>query len=158
MTEAEFGILSAIGVGDNTQALLAPEATAVRENVESVIQQSLRETLGAQFTEKEAERLIKRSFNTSLSEEENAKRLGTTIRALEGGMQAKDDAARFFDENGTLKGFTGAVPSVGDFDEALDNPEEASDSSGELSEGTIIRNPSTGERLQVRGGQFVPIQ
>lgn len=100
--------LTGAGLGlvpDFIRRFTAPESIAVRDRVESVIQQSLRQILGAQFTEKEAERLIQRSYNEGLDEKENAKRLKETIGELRTMADAKEEAAKYFEEKGTLEGF-----------------------------------------------------
>lgn len=91
------------------------KSLAARDAVEEVVQRNLRLVLGAQFTEKEGERLIKRSFNETLSEEENEKRLNRLIGQIETAAQAKQEAADYFEKNGTLTGFRGKVYSAADF-------------------------------------------
>ena len=89
-----------------------PEAISVRDDVESVIQQSLRQILGGQFAEKEAERLIQRSYNENLDEATNAKRLQGTIDELKTMAKAKEEAAKYFEKNGTLQGFKANMGKV----------------------------------------------
>jgi len=93
-----------------------PGAMAAQETVESTVQRSLRVILGAQFTEKEGERLIARAYNPSLSEAENAIRVQRLFDQLKQGFENKAAAARYYEENGTLRGFKGKLPSWGDFD------------------------------------------
>lgn len=81
------------------------EAQDVKDQVEQVIQQSLRQTLGAQFTEKEATRLIERSYNPALSPEKNIQRLNSTINELDSMARAKELSGRYFEKNGTLAGY-----------------------------------------------------
>lgn len=89
---------------------------SMRERVEEVVQRSLRAVLGAQFTEKEGERLIARAYNPSLSETENSVRVGRLLTQLQNGFSAKADAAKYFEKNGTLEGWQGKLPTIGDFD------------------------------------------
>lgn len=84
-----------------------PDAVDRRELVEEVVQRNLRLILGAQFTQREGDRLIARAYNPRLSEKQNAERLGRLIGAMEKAMQAKVSAADYFEKNGTLKGFKG---------------------------------------------------
>ena len=107
LTGAGLGMLP-----DAVKNIFAEQSIAARDSVESVIQQSLRQILGAQFTEKEAERLIQRSYNENLSEEENAKRLKETISELEAMGKAKEKAARYFEKKGTLEGFKADLPGI----------------------------------------------
>ena len=96
--------------------LFNPKAIAVRESVEEIVQRNLRLVLGAQFTEKEGERLIARAYNENLSETENAKRVGRLMKQLQSAAQAKQEAVDYFTEHGTLAGFKGKVWTLADFD------------------------------------------
>lgn len=96
---------------------MAPErarmkSIAVQQEIEKTIQSSLRETLGAQFTEKEGENLMKRSFDPRLNEKENAKRVGAIIRELEMMAKAKKDAADYYQKNGSLVGYKGKMYTI----------------------------------------------
>ncbi len=91
-------------------------AIAMRERVEEVVQRSLRAILGAQFTEKEGERLIARAYNPNLSEKENAVRVGRLATQLQQAFSAKQDAANYFQKNNTLQGWQGKMPTMSDFD------------------------------------------
>jgi hypothetical protein len=105
-------------VGFTPDAILTifnPEAIEVREKVEEVVQRNLREILGAQFTEKEGERLIARAFNPKLEEAVNIKRVKNLLRQMEIAVGQKRDAAEYFRQNGTLTGFTGKLPVLSDF-------------------------------------------
>ena len=105
-------------------AVLNPEAVDVREQVEEVVQRNLREVLGAQFTEKEGERLIARAWNPRLDEATNLARLDRLIKQIELAYQSKASAAAYFRENGTLKGWEGTLPSINDFSLTLDEGEK----------------------------------
>ena len=105
-------------VPDAVTAFIAPEAISTRERVEEVVQRSLREILGAQFTEREGERLIARAYNPRLSEEENARRVRAVEKQLRDMMANKDAAAAYFRENGTLTGFEPvAIPNQSEPDD-----------------------------------------
>lgn len=93
-----------------------PEAISARNAVEEVVQRNLRLVLGAQFTEKEGERLIARAYNPSLSEEENAKRVGRLLEQIKAGAAAKVSAGQYYEQHGTLRGWTGKLPTLADFD------------------------------------------
>jgi hypothetical protein len=95
-------------------------AVSAKQLVEDVVQRNLRVILGAQFTEKEGERLIARAYNPSLKEEENAKRLEALIQQMIAAAEAKDRAGRYFEQYGTLKGYSGALPSWGSFNLSAD--------------------------------------
>jgi hypothetical protein len=95
-------------VPDAVKSFTNPSSLDVKQQVEDVVQRNLRTVLGAQFTENEGTRLIERAYNPSLDEKTNAMRLGRLTGALRKGLQAKIDAAKYFESNGTLFGYEGA--------------------------------------------------
>lgn len=103
-------------IPDIVQAWVNPEAIAVRERVEEVVQRNLREVLGAQFTEKEGVRLIARAYNPRLEEGENKRRVDALIRQMQAAANAKNAAVAYFSQHGTLRGFEGALMTKRDFE------------------------------------------
>jgi hypothetical protein len=101
-------------------AITNPKALQSREQVEEVVQRNLRAVLGAQFTEKEGERLIARAYNPKLGPEENAKRLRRLFLQMSTAAEQKQSMVEYFDQNGTLRGFGGKMPSVQDFYKAME--------------------------------------
>lgn len=126
------GVLNTINEGENITGPLIgvtpefflnifnPGAVDARNQVEEVVQRNLRLILGAQFTQQEGERLISRAFNASLDDTVNARRLAALIQQMERAAQARQAAVDYFRENGTLWGFDGQMPTVADFDAAMD--------------------------------------
>lgn len=104
-----------------------PTALNTRELIEEVVQRNLRLVLGAQFTEKEGERLIKRAYNPNLSEAENAKRVGRLVEQMSVAAQVKKDSMDYFQQNGTLKGWQGMIPSVDDLIEGVEGDAHPAD-------------------------------
>jgi hypothetical protein len=97
--------------------LVNPEAASVKDTIEDVVQRNLREVLGAQFTEKEGERLIARAFNKNLSEAENKIRVDRLIKQVEAVARAKIAAARHYEQHGTLGNYKPITfNSIDDFD------------------------------------------
>jgi len=101
---------------DFVNAWANPDAVAVRENVEEVVQRNLRMLLGAQFTQKEGDRLIARSYNPKLPEAENRKRIARLRIQMIEAAKAKENAIRYFEKNGTLTGWKGRLWNISDFD------------------------------------------
>lgn len=97
-------------------AFVNPDGTIARENVEEVVQRSLREILGAQFTEKEGERLIARAFNPLLSPAENKKRVNRLLGTIQGMAESKQGMVDYFDQNGTLRGYEGQKVRASELD------------------------------------------
>lgn len=120
MENGDAGMGSAVSaLPREIQAFFNTEGVIARENVEEVVQRSLRETLGAQFTEREGERLIQRAFNPLLPKEENLRRVRLLVNKINEMAQAKDAMVEYFDKNGTLRGYQGPAPRA----EALDDVE-----------------------------------
>jgi hypothetical protein len=114
-------------IGNIPDAVLSatnPEALNVREQVEEVVQRNLRLILGAQFTEKESERLIRRAYNPNLPEEVNKRRVDALLTQMKAAARQKQEAAAYFNANGTMRGFKGQLPSMDDFDFAISKAEE----------------------------------
>jgi hypothetical protein len=104
-------------------ALTNPKALQTRELVEEVVQRNLRAVLGAQFTEKEGERLISRAFNPKLKPEENASRVRRLFLQMASSAQQKQAMVDYANKNGTLRGFQGKMPSMSDFFAAIEGGE-----------------------------------
>lgn len=104
---------------DMVKTFTNPESIEVRDRVAEVVQRNLRVILGAQFTEKEGKMLMDRAFNPSLSEEENARRVRSLITQIRTAAESKEDAARYFEEKGTLRGWTGKTFNLVDFQDAV---------------------------------------
>jgi hypothetical protein len=101
--------------------LFAPEAKAARDRVAGVVQQSLKETLGAQFTEKEAAQLIQRAYDPALDETENLARLEALALMIESAAKAKQEAMDYFGKDFTMLGFKQTeMPTAQDFYDAMD--------------------------------------
>jgi hypothetical protein len=101
-------------------AVLNPEALNSRELVEGVLQRNLRAVLGAQFTDNEGTRLIKRGYNAMLSPEVNAQRVSRLITQMTIAAEQQQAMADYAGKYGTLKGYEGRIPTMADFDNALD--------------------------------------
>ena len=86
-------------------AYVDPEAQAVYDQVTEVVQRNLRLVLGAQFTEKEGERLIARAYNPALGQEENARRVKALMTQIQTAHQSQKQMAQYFRDNGTLQGY-----------------------------------------------------
>jgi len=102
-------------IGQTMQSVINPEAINVKEKLEEVVQRNLRVVLGAQFTEKEGERLISRAYNPKLDEATNAMRVRKLLLQMQKAASMKDDASKYFEANNTLDGWQGQMPTMSDF-------------------------------------------
>lgn len=92
-----------------------------QDQIEEVVQRNLRTILGAQFTEREGTRLIARAFNDKLRPEQNLQRLNKLMTQMKVAADAKDQmTSHFMSNQGDMRGFEGAVPSLQSFHEAFD--------------------------------------
>ena len=90
------------------------------DKMESVIQQSLRATLGAQFGEREGEQFIRRGYNPSLSAAENLERLIDLRASLEQLVDSEKDAVEYYEKNKkSLRGYKGKMYNVDSFSRDL---------------------------------------
>ena len=115
LTGLDVGLLP-----DVVNYFINPTAIAARDNVEAVVQRNLRLILGAQFTAQEGERLIARAYNTDLPEAENAGRVRRLLLQMTTAAAQKQAMSDYFMEKGSLKGWSGTMPSIADFENAID--------------------------------------
>lgn len=112
-------------IPDKVRAFTNPDAVAAKDKVQEVAQRNLRLVLGAQFTEKEGERLIARAYNPSLPPEENKRRVDALVKQIRTAAQAKKDASEYFEKHGTLRGWGGKLPTLADIESAIETPTNA---------------------------------
>lgn len=97
------------------RSTVAPQSAAVQQEIESAIQSSLKQTLGAQFARVEGEQLLARAFDPRQSEAENARRAGLVAQMTRELAVAKQAQAEYILENGSIAGYEGP-----DFDKTVD--------------------------------------
>lgn len=124
LTGPVVGSISKIPVvGKAIQDIAFPDSANTQELVEYTVQRSLRPILGAQFTEKEGERLISRVYNPRLDQKTNALRLDRLRQQLQRAYDEKMKAAKWFERYGTLSGFQGKTSwNVSDFEPEDEGP------------------------------------
>ena len=92
------------------RAIFNPDSADLEDNIRSIVYESLRQTLGAQFAEREGEKLIQASFNSMLSEEKNIVRLKRMRAKILEMAKAKQKAYEYFQENeGDMSGYSGST-------------------------------------------------
>ena len=107
------GLVQNVG-GDAFLKLVLPETANAKAQIESVVQESLKSILGAQFTEKEGERILQRVFDPAVSPQENAKRLRTVLDKLKLGFETKRSTFESFME-GKIPNVN--LPTLSDFED-----------------------------------------
>ena len=95
------------------RAILGQEGLDVQQRVEGIVQQSLRETLGAQFTQTEAFALISRAYNPRLPAKLNSKRLKVAANIASKLIEMKQAKADYFTSTGgTLHGYAAQLETM----------------------------------------------
>lgn len=95
------------------RAILGQEGLDMQQRVEGIVQQSLRETLGAQFTQTEAFALISRAYNPRLPAKLNSKRLKVAANIASKLIEMKQEKADYFTATGgTLHGYSAKLESM----------------------------------------------
>jgi hypothetical protein len=102
----------ALGIDDSLRQLLNPTGQDAVDNVRRVIFQGLKDTLGAQFTQREAERLVAASYNPALPEEMNISRLQDARDVLADVIAAKNDLYAHISAGGTMGDYKGVAPAA----------------------------------------------
>lgn len=87
------------------KTLTSPQSTDVRSDVEKIVQGALRETLGAQFTQVEGDRLLARIFDPNLPEEFVAENVEVELNKIAALAKSREAMSRYYEENSTLKGY-----------------------------------------------------
>lgn len=93
---------------DSLRTFLTPKIKQQEDQVRTAIQSSLRQTLGAQFTEKEGEGLMRRSYDPRLSPQQNLQKMAPEVNALKQQLAQKARSSQYFEKHGTLKGLGAA--------------------------------------------------
>lgn len=124
---------------DALQSFAMPEALAVKQTIQEVVQRNLRAVLGPAFTAKEGEGLIARAFDPSLSVPENIKRVRRLLEQVERANADTQAAVTYFEENGTLQGFKYRVPTLSDFQDAIDGKGPATIDFGKMDNSALLR-------------------
>ena len=135
-----------INVAPNiVQAIMAPDSVAARETIEGVVQQNLRDVLGGQFAQQEAQQLLQRAWNPLLKPEENARRMRRLYNQMEVAASQRDAMNSYFNENGTLRGYSGSQPTLLDFYSALSKSQVGDIVGGYRYLGGDDKNPASWE-------------
>jgi len=96
--------------GDWWRSAMNPTGQQALDNIRGVIFQGLRETLGAQFTEKEGERLVNAAYNPKLGEAENIQRLRPALNRMRAVFQAKENLTQHIINGGDIRDYQGKTP------------------------------------------------
>lgn len=99
-SQAGWGMASGPITNMTPKFLKPDQLNALEQNVRGAAMGALKATLGAQFTEKEGERIMQVAYDPSLSEEENIKKVQLAIEELNDIAAANESKAKYFEDNG----------------------------------------------------------
>lgn len=95
---------------ESVRAFINPEGVISEEGIKEVAQRSLRVVLGAQFTAKEGEALLNRTFNKLLGPKENLRRAKLLLGKMQQIAQSTQAMSDYYSANGmSLAGYRGAT-------------------------------------------------
>jgi len=96
--------------------VLNPKGLDTQQKVEEAVVSSLRATLGPQFTEAEGKRIINLTYDPKLAPEVNLARVKKLKQKLDLAAQSKEEAKQYYEQHGTLSGYTGKIHTAKDFE------------------------------------------
>lgn len=103
--QSSFPTISGRNVGALPDLLRPTASRVVEQDVQETAQAGLRAALGASFTEKEGERILKTSYDKTLPETENIKKVNAIIKELEERIANQESKREFFEKYRTLDGW-----------------------------------------------------
>lgn len=115
-----------VGLTPNVVLAFAnPASREARANAERVIQEGLRATLGAQFTRQEGEAFLARAYDPLAQPEDNLRRLNSIVTQMRESAKDRDSMLKYVQGagKGSLKGYTGRIPTIQDFYAAIEEPQ-----------------------------------
>lgn len=140
-------------LGEEAMAVFNPEGTQIKQDIENNIQKNMKLILGGQFTEKEGQGILRRTFNPALPEAVNQARLNVLVETIKKAAEAKNQAIQYYEQNGTLQGFKGKIYSAADF---YNIPFDSVGSAPQSAQQPVNPSPSAGGKKQIAKKQFSP--
>lgn len=90
---------------DKLRDIIDANDKSIEDRLKSEAQKSLRQTLGAQFTEKEGKMILDRAYNPAQPKEENIRRMKELAKSIRARADSKKAAMDYFAREGTISGF-----------------------------------------------------
>ena len=126
---------------DVVQSFVAESSREARANAERVIQEGLRATIGSQFTRVEGEAFLARSYDPKAPQADNARRLKAIVTQMTESAKDREAMLKYVQGpgDGSLRGYTGRIPSIQDFYDAI---EEKAPPSATPPSAPVVTNPA----------------
>lgn len=118
---------------DWLQKIMGMDLPEFQQKAESVIQMNLRETLGAQFAEKEGIMFMQRGFDPKLKTRANMDKLRELLKQIRTSAYMMRAKVKYASDNQTLEGFNFlATPPMSRVSTGNNNPNQVNTTSGNL--------------------------
>lgn len=130
--------------GEKAESIANPLASDIRNQVLNTVQQTLRPTLGAQFTEREGQRVLARAYDPLKPEEVNIARIQALLTQIQ--KQAANSRSImewFIAHDGDMSGFKMPADEAAAFEQALYDAMDAAERSLGLDNGYSYLPPGT---------------
>lgn len=92
--------------------MVSPNTISVKDDILQVGAVGLKQVYGGNPTNQEGKDFLSRIFNDRLSPQENSRRLENMLSSMKASAEQKQRAMKYFEENGTLAGFEGRIPTL----------------------------------------------
>jgi len=96
---------AATALPDVVRRRLYPEQMKIEQDVKQATQAALRQTLGSQFTEREGEAIMQRSYDPALPAADNIAKIRAAVQELKTKAMEKEAASQYALKHGTLEGY-----------------------------------------------------
>lgn len=90
---------------ESAQRVAAKDISDARQRIQTVVFPTLRQIMGAQFTENEGQRVINATFDSSQPPEINAARALRLQQILQKQLELRKQAIQYWEKHGTLTGY-----------------------------------------------------
>ena len=98
-------------IGRLPEVMRTEESRQIQQDVRAAAQASLRATLGAQFTEKEGERIMQFAYDPTLSAEANIAKIDAAINEIKSNADNQNAKAGQYEKAGSLKEYKSSAPT-----------------------------------------------
>jgi hypothetical protein len=105
---------------DKFVSFLRPDYMNTKEQVQEVVQKNLVATLGAQFAEREGDRVIARAYNENVDTDLNIDRIQRLVKQIVATTDAKAKAMDYYSKFGTMRGYDPQINSMADLQAKLE--------------------------------------
>lgn len=141
--EADTGLFESGGgrfASELPDALRSRDAIRRRDQAKNFANTTLKELFGGQLSDAEREAAAKEYYNDALGNAENAKIIRAKIAQLRDSYNTEVAKAKYYENNGTLQGFSGVLP------ESIAREKPTRDQGGKILSSTAVAADGQGDQ------------